>query len=299
MSGLLKPGYGEALRAARAAKSLSPADAAAKLKLSVRQIESLEAEDLAALPGELFVRGFVRNYARLLDINPDELIVPMDAGSAVSATITAHSEELAMTGRGVRRWVLTPLLVLLVFVALVGLLYQWLSQGEDALVTQNISAAPDVALAPKPEVLADQAPAPAPEAVAELLETEPLVVEPLPAPASASASDTTAAVPPASAPEILTPPAPPLAPPAPPAPVSGATHALTFSVGADAWIHVTDGQGKRYSRLLHAGSSDTLTGAAPFQLVVGEAAQVKLTYDGRPIDLKPFIGQKVARLTLE
>jgi cytoskeleton protein RodZ len=42
-----------------------------------------------------------------------------------------------------------------------------------------------------------------------------------------------------------------------------------------------------------------MSGIAPFRLVVGEAAQVRLTYDGRPIDLTPFIGQKVARLTLE
>jgi hypothetical protein len=34
-------------------------------------------------------------------------------------------------------------------------------------------------------------------------------------------------------------------------------------------------------------------------LVVGEAARVRLSYDGHSIDLTPFIGQKVARLTLE
>jgi cytoskeleton protein RodZ len=41
-------------------------DVAAKLKLTARQIEALEQEDFSHLPSEVFVRGFVRNYARLV-----------------------------------------------------------------------------------------------------------------------------------------------------------------------------------------------------------------------------------------
>jgi cytoskeleton protein RodZ len=82
--------------------------------------------------------------------------------------------------------------------------------------------------------------------------------------------------------------------------VSGAhAHVLRFQADQDAWIQVVDGEGKRFSKLIRAGSADSMSGIAPFRLVVGEAAQVRLTYDGRPIDLTPFIGQKVARLTLE
>ena len=54
------PGFGEKLKHARAAIGLSAADVAAKLKLGVRQIEALEAEDLVHLPSEVFTRGFVR-----------------------------------------------------------------------------------------------------------------------------------------------------------------------------------------------------------------------------------------------
>jgi cytoskeleton protein RodZ len=74
---------------------------------------------------------------------------------------------------------------------------------------------------------------------------------------------------------------------------------LRFSAQADAWIQVTDNKGKRFSKLVKAGSAEVFSGAAPYTLVVGEAAKVKLTYKGQNVDLAPFIGEKVARLTLE
>lgn len=137
MRELLRPGYGQALASARLVKELSLADVAAKLKLTVRQVEALESEDVAHLPGDVFLRGFVRNYARLVDLDADELIAPMDAQAAVSETITAHSEGVTMSSGGLRRWLLVPLLILGVFVIFVAVLYQWLRQGEDALVPQT------------------------------------------------------------------------------------------------------------------------------------------------------------------
>ncbi|MEW5771195.1 MAG: RodZ domain-containing protein [Pseudomonadota bacterium] len=314
MNDFLRPGFGRTLAEARAAKSLTSADVAAKLKLTVRQIEALEQEDTAQLPGDLFVRGFVRNYARLLGLDADELIVPMDAESAVSRTITAPSEGVSMANSGLRRWVVIPLLILGVFVATVAVLYQWLSQGEDALVSQAAveSAAPAHAAAPPVHVVT---PVPAPVPVAPP-ETPPEVA-PVATPAAASApvpvASATGQVPAPIPAPIPTPiPAPaPLVRPLPPAPPPAATpektvdkpaagrHTLNFTAAHDAWIQVVDGEGKRYSKLVRAGGSDSLSGVPPFRLVVGEAAQVQLSYDGRAIDLTPFIGQKVARLTLE
>jgi len=118
-----------------------------------------------------------------------------------------------------------------------------------------------------------------------------------------SAPVSPAMVPPAVAPAVqavATPAATP-APVATPAAVTpaGKTRTLRFAPTLDAWIQVVDGQGKRYSKLVRAGSVELFAGEPPFRLVVGEAARVQLSYDGHRIDLTPFIGQKVARLTLE
>ncbi|MDX9707785.1 MAG: helix-turn-helix transcriptional regulator, partial [Azospira sp.] len=73
-----RPGVGERLREARLALDMSIGDIAAALKLSSRQIEALEAGDWAKLPGHAFVRGFVRNYARVVRMNTDELLSDID-----------------------------------------------------------------------------------------------------------------------------------------------------------------------------------------------------------------------------
>lgn len=315
MSETFQPGFGAQLRAARESRELTVAKVAEKLKLTPRQIEAMEEEDLSLLPGAVFVRGFIRNYARLVGVDPESLIPPVDAEAAVSETITAPSEGVRFASSGVRRWVLLPLLGLAGFVALVALLYHWLRQGEDALLT---APAEQVAQAP-----ASQAPGtqtltlPAPVAQPQILPPAPTAatVEALASPVAEGASAAPAPVPvpaaptPALAPAAVPPLPPvvatqaPVASPLPPVPgpeaVPAGKHSLRFEPSTDAWIQVVDAKGKRFSKLVQAGSVEVFAGDTPFRLVVGEAAQVRLSFDGHKIDLAPFIGEKVARLTLE
>jgi len=66
---------GELLAQARAKAGFSTADVARQLKLSVGQVEALEAGRFERLPGSVFVRGFIRNYARLVKLDPDHLLM--------------------------------------------------------------------------------------------------------------------------------------------------------------------------------------------------------------------------------
>lgn len=61
-------GAGQLLRDARLAKGLGIPDVAASLRLEVRAVNNLEADAFDKLPGPTFVRGYLRSYARLLDI---------------------------------------------------------------------------------------------------------------------------------------------------------------------------------------------------------------------------------------
>src|SRR5207249_6781224 len=67
-------GAGAQLRATREAFGLSLEEVAQQLKLAPRQVIALEDEDFAQLPGRTFVRGFARNYARLLNLDGDQLL---------------------------------------------------------------------------------------------------------------------------------------------------------------------------------------------------------------------------------
>lgn len=67
-------GPGSRLKSAREAAGLSLDQVAQQLKLAPRQVKALEDEDFAQLPGRTFARGFVRNYARLLNLDGDALL---------------------------------------------------------------------------------------------------------------------------------------------------------------------------------------------------------------------------------
>lgn len=308
MNGELTAGFGRKLAEAREAKGLTVAQVAEQLKLSGRQIEAIEAEDYARLPAPVFVRGFIRNYARLVELPIETLPAVAEVPAAPTETITAHSEELYFRASPVRRWLVLPIAVFGVFMILVAILYSWLSRGEEAYV-------------PNEPVVASQ-PLPLPAQPVTLPAAEPVA----PVSVTPEAAPVAAVVPPVSAtPDPVAPPAPqpipvaptpvppaaPVAIPAPvPAPATAApTPVVEGSQGGrvvqlvaeqnDAWVEVVAGNNKRYSRLLKVGEQLTLRGAPPFRLVVGNAAGTRLSYDGRAIDLKPHTGEKVARLTLE
>jgi len=65
---------GAALRAAREAAGLSADAVAQQLKLHPRQVRAIEEDDYGRLPGRTFVRGFVRNYARLVNLDADAIV---------------------------------------------------------------------------------------------------------------------------------------------------------------------------------------------------------------------------------
>src|SRR5207249_2258552 len=82
------PGSGSAgakLKAAREAAGLSVDAVAQQLKLAPRQVTALENDDFPRLPGRTFVRGFARNYARFVKLDPDAVLALLPAGESAPA----------------------------------------------------------------------------------------------------------------------------------------------------------------------------------------------------------------------
>lgn len=65
---------GEVLAAARKAKKLSEKDVSNNLRLSLKQISDIENNNFSTLPQPMITRGFIRNYARLLEIDAEPLL---------------------------------------------------------------------------------------------------------------------------------------------------------------------------------------------------------------------------------
>lgn len=265
----MKGSVGQRLRAAREARQMSLADVAQALKLGSRQVEALEAEDWASLPGNTMIRGFVRNYARLLNIDSDVLMRGLDA---VQLQQTAKLEVSAGTsaslpqaiGRRVERRDYLAVFAGLLLLGLSVLVYFYLPQDfwqEKMTTLLGRNSAPTAAESP----VAVPAAGPAPAAVSG--ESVTLLATPN----KTVLSDT---------------------------PASGGGLKLSFT--QPAWVEIRDGGGQIiFSGLGQAGSQREVNGQAPFAVVVGNASYVTVEYRGRMIDLSPHSKGDVARFTLE
>lgn len=81
-------GPGARLRAAREASGLGIGEVAEQLQLLQYVVRALEQDEYGRLRGDTFVRGYLRNYARLLGLDPEEIVAcwrrahPEPAGTA-------------------------------------------------------------------------------------------------------------------------------------------------------------------------------------------------------------------------
>jgi len=65
---------GEELRDARIARGLTIEQVSASTKISQRIVRAIEADDVQHVPGGVFIRSFLRMYAREVNLNPEDIV---------------------------------------------------------------------------------------------------------------------------------------------------------------------------------------------------------------------------------
>jgi cytoskeletal protein RodZ len=75
---------GEHLRQLREAKRMSLAEVSRETRVPIASVERIEADRFDELPGEVFVRGFLRAYAKALDVPADEVLARYTASHRVA-----------------------------------------------------------------------------------------------------------------------------------------------------------------------------------------------------------------------
>lgn len=70
----VRTSLGQRLAQARKARGWTLGYAASQLRLPELTIAHLEGDEFSALPGEVYTRGYLRNYARLLRLSPEEIL---------------------------------------------------------------------------------------------------------------------------------------------------------------------------------------------------------------------------------
>jgi cytoskeleton protein RodZ len=260
---------GRTLAAARAELNLSVADISQQIKYGVKQIAAIEADDYAKLPGTTFVRGMIRSYAKLVQLDPQPLLADLgrrDLPAAVTVDPRASEREpfLEDGKKSNRIYVLLSLAALLA-VAVVA--YEWYvsspSTGEVVTIPPKVPKS-EVAQAPPAQASAAEQPG----------GTDTQAVEPQ--------SQAT----PMPAPAVSNKP--------------GGSKRIQLEFDQLSWVKIKQANGKvLLSQLNPAGSKQSIEGAPPFEVVIGNAANVRLKYNDAPVDLRPYFKVDVARLTLE
>ncbi|MBX3672844.1 MAG: DUF4115 domain-containing protein [Burkholderiales bacterium] len=284
---------GAILAAERERQGLARADVAQRLHMSVSQIEALEAGDYGRLPRGTFLRGFTRNYARALGLEAEALVglLSQDAPRENAPGIVVPSQNIRFDPLGQRLaspYVKAAGIAAAALVLGFAAMYWWLFIRPQPVSGTVPAKAPAVA-APAPSAEPAEPPKAEPAKVEQPAE-QPAAAAPAPAPAFASPA------PPAYAPAAQ--PAAPAPAATPAAPPPGEGHIKLAFRGA-AWVEITDAKGKvLLSRTHPGGSTAEVAGRPPFTLVIGNAPEVRMTYNGRDFDLAPHTRVAVARFTL-
>lgn len=152
-------GVGVELASAREARGLTLAEVAQSLKFAPRQLEALEQERFAELPGGTFARGMVRSYARLLKIDPEPLLGRMAEKGDASNTerMAERYREPVPFSDSARRSTLIYLGLSVAVLAAAGLFaYEWRSRMAAAKKPPLAKAAPKPAPKAAPRPVAEE-----------------------------------------------------------------------------------------------------------------------------------------------
>ena len=322
---------GRRLRVARQAQGLELDQVASSLHLGPAVIESLERDDYAALPGEVFVVGYIQKYARLVGLDPEPLLaayrstIPRSDPARVRIAPAAGGQ--IGSGHLVVRLVSGGILILLV-----ALTYLWW-QGQ-----QPIAEPPPADFVAKQETLAAVEPEPTPESV-----SPPASDAPIPAsgdgglPAAEPSGDTWEPEPAADAPAEDRPENEGIAASTPvtdeaavesegevliEAADAGSTVAasqdedrdgteqegpesipdaqeVVISFDGPCWVDVRDSEGtfKLFGEMKR-GDRHVLLGEPPYSIILGNAAAARITVGDEPYDFSKLSRGNVARFTL-
>ncbi len=250
---------GEQLAQARKERNWSVADVAAKLRIAPRQIDALEADDYARLPGHTIARGFARNYARLLQLDADSVLEAFEkrVPKGTDARITLPDQNVQFSESGSahhNRLVLWLSLGILLLTGVGFAVWQW----DGNLAQRGKANAPLVTLGAVPKDVAQSAPSPA------------------------------AAV----SPEVAT-----VTTPLPVSIMDHVVH-LAFDAAAWVEIRDQSGK-VVWVKHNQAGTEQDITAVPPMSFTIGNATKVKMTYNGDAFDLAPHIQGNIARFKLE
>ena len=320
---------GMTLREAREGMGLSVHDIANRIKFAPRQVEALEANDFENLPQTTFLRGFVRSYARVLQLDEAALISALPTDAAAQTVAKSQVVDVAFpTLLSLQRVNLLWFAGALGVAFLLGL-FVFMRDSESKLkptevVVESValpatdaavSAVADTEIQPRTEeTVKDAIPLKEPEPVVSQKKPEPVAPQKKPEPVVIQKKPESVMLQKKPEPVKIT---EPVVKPVPQAvavskPVTDTKSAvpletlmrrpLHFVFGEAMFAEVIDARGGvLLSRNVPRGSEKWIggPGRAPYDISISNPRKVKLFYKGKEIDLSGYPATETVHLKVK
>ena len=312
MSGLTP---GAVLRQAREAAGLTHTAVGEALHLTVHYIKALENDEYHKLPGLIFVKGYIRSYARFLKLDAETLVancdqqiqsMPQIKNQTLAGNYTRKRNDAAIV------WALAGTLIVVVGIGVLWWIFgsnteqtqtTTIVQPQTAVQMPVQSTAPT--LAAEASASEQEVAVTTPDASAGGLPLESAYQEGANATATALPSAVTPATSPAGTSSAIAPDGGPVISLAPGGGrqislVKDGSDQMQLSFGSNSWVEITDGLNNRlYAEMLRSGDVLQVKGRAPFVVLLGDARQVKASFNSQAIDVSSNVrSDNTARLSL-
>lgn len=254
--------FGLPLKEAREKAGLSISDAAQSLLIPQDIISAIENSQMEKLPSATYTRGYIRGYARILNISADEVIAlynSMIPTAEMSASVFIPSEHQDANNK--TAIIIAASVILLLVMA-------WWFQSEETPKPEETytyneisgfnelagsSNREDIVATNSDEILIE----PSTDSNTDTAETNQLVEE-----ANITIDDKQAAT----------------------------TDEMILTAIGDSWCEIFDASGKRlFYQLMKEDNEEVLHGLAPFKVFLGNASQIRIEVNGKIVDFESLI----------
>ena len=296
--------FGQQLMLAREKAGMTVEEAARALNLKVETVEAIEDSAMDKLPPVAFVQGYVRSYARLLELPEERILREFEEEVPHEMESVLHPRPPSPDGANSQTPVVKLVSLMVVVLAVAVLVYALYSFYRERTehIEQAQQAAEDAGTQPSPMEQAEPVAAEAPplESVAGSSVQDAPGDSPEPEEPPATAEDIqavqegvdTALEEPAETPAAETPrevSIEEIIPVAKPQPMTGGD-VLVVRSDEECWAEIVDANDiQMFYGMIKPGRDRKLTGQAPFDVFLGNAPAVTLSLNSIDIDMTKYI----------
>ncbi|GAA63721.1 cytoskeleton protein RodZ [Pseudoalteromonas sp. BSi20311] len=274
-----EPSVGQILKTHRENANISLAKIASLLKLTESQVQHIENDEYHLLGAKTFVKGYIKNYCRTLNIDSTAILAMLPAFSTSDKPVDMQSFSRRTEKEAHDSRLMTVSYLILAIVIGSSAVWWWQNatpideqtntiNANNSFITQQQENTKRLAEAADEVQLDDVEPA---QQTNSALQNEQQTIQAAPLNDAQSPSE----------------------------PTNTDLSTIFMMFNDESWVEIHDANDEKIAfGVKKAGYEMTLTGVAPFSVVLGKHDVVSITLNGEPVDISAFPKNRLAKFKL-